>query len=301
MTQSPSQPSSQPTYGLIGTGLMGLPLAQRLHNAGLTLQVYNRTPARAQPLVEAGIPLAPSATALLQAADALILMLTDAEAIAATVLTDATTPHLVGKTLIQMGTIAPSESQAIAAAVTAAGGQYLEAPVLGSIPEAQTGTLLVMVGSSAEQFEQVRPLLSHFGPMPRHIGPVGSAMALKLALNQLIAAETSAFALSLSFIQRHGVAPEAFMDLLRQSALYAPTFDKKLQRLLQRHYASPNFPTKHLLKDVKLFLQASETAGLANTSLQGIEQILQTTIGLGLGDADYSALLEAIAAEEPKL
>jgi 3-hydroxyisobutyrate dehydrogenase len=140
-------------------------------------------------------------------------------------------PHLAGRTIIQMGTIRPEESVQIDAAIQAAGGDYFEAPVLGSIPQAQQAELIVMVGGSTEQFTQWRDLLAAFGPEPRHIGPLGKAAAVKLALNQLIGALTGAFSLSLGMVQRHGIDVETFMSILRSSALYAPTFDKSASNI----------------------------------------------------------------------
>ena len=127
-----------------------------------------------------------------------------------------------------------------------------------------------------------------------YIGEVGTASALKLALNQLIAALTSGFALSLGLVERQGVDVEKFMEILRDSALYAPTFDKKLERMRQRNFENPNFPTKHLLKDVDLFLSQAEDNGLNTEGLKGIRDIIQQTIELGLSDSDYSALFSAI-------
>ncbi len=289
-----SNSDSKTPIGLLGTGLMGSAIAQRLQALGQPLQVYNRTLAKTQPLADLGISVAESLEVLLDQAEILLLMLSDAAAIETTLLVEPQRSRLLGKTVIQMGTIAPDQSLAIASQVTAAGGQYLEAPVLGSIPEARSGQLILMVGSSPEQFAQVQPLLQNLGPAPRSIGPVGSAMALKLALNQLIAAETSAFALSLRLVQAQNVPVEAFMDILRDSALYAPTFDKKLSRMVDHQYANPNFPTKHLLKDVRLFLQAAQGAGLQAESLAGIETLLERAIAQDLGDQDYSALADAI-------
>src|SRR6476620_4170878 len=144
-----------------------------------------------------------------------------------------------------MGTIAPNESLEIQREVEQQGGAYCEAPVLGSLAEAKAGTLFVMVGGTEAQFTTWSSLFRSLGREPRRIGPVGSAAALKLALNHLIAAETSAFALSLGLVQRSGVAVETYMAILRESALYAPTFDKKLPRLLKRDYHHPNFSTRH--------------------------------------------------------
>lgn len=283
--------------GLIGTGLMGLPMAQRLVAAEVPLVAYNRTAAKLEPLT--GATIAASVEDLLQQCEAAIVMLSDAAAIEAVLLSESARAHLAGRTVIQMSTIAPSESQRLAAAIAAAGGDYLEAPVLGSIPEAKAGKLQVMVGASPAQFERWLPLLRHFGE-PQHIGAIGSASALKLALNQLIGSLTTAFALSLGFVQRQGVEVETFMQILRESALYAPTFDKKLQRMVERNFDRPNFPTKHLLKDANLFLRESAAAGLRVDSLAGVQQILAIACEAGLADQDYSALFAAVVPASPQ-
>jgi 3-hydroxyisobutyrate dehydrogenase-like beta-hydroxyacid dehydrogenase len=132
------------------------------------------------------------------------------------------------------------------------------------------------------------------GQDPLLIGPVGQAATLKLALNQLIAAEMAAFALSLGLVQRSGVSHETFMAVLRRSALHAPTFDKKLPRLLKRDYTHPNFSARHLLKDVELVLDAAQAAGLNPAGLRGVPALLTATIEQGLGDMDYSALFNAV-------
>ncbi len=89
------------------------------------------------------------------------------------------------------------------------------------------------------------------------------------------------------------------MQILRQSALYAPTFDKKLQQMLDSNYANANFPTKHLLKDTNLFLSEAQSVGLNTSSLEGIRKVLETTQQLGLSDADYSSLFAAINPHQP--
>ncbi|MBF2029689.1 MAG: NAD(P)-dependent oxidoreductase [Oscillatoriales cyanobacterium C42_A2020_001] len=280
--------------GFIGTGLMGLPMAERVLNAQLPLIAYNRTPEKLKPLQQAGAELALSPEALIRAVDCIVLMLTNAEAIRAMVLSETSRIALAGKTVIQMGTIAPMESRALCKDVTTAGGAYLEAPVLGSIPEAKAGKLIVMVGSTPEQFEQWQPVLCCFGAEPRRVGDVGTAAAIKLALNQLIGSLTAAFATSLGFVQQQGADVEIFMQILRGSALYAPTFDKKLQRMLERNYANPNFPTKHLLKDTNLFLQEAEAARLNPEIPTAVQTILERAMDLGLAEDDYCALFSAV-------
>lgn len=280
--------------GLIGTGLMGQPMVQRLLAVEYPVIAYNRTPSKLEPLQEAGAAIARSPAELLQTAECVILMLTDAEAIRQVLFSPQSRQALSGRTLIQMGTIAPTESQAIAQEVAALGGDYLEAPVLGSIPEARTGKLLVMVGATPSQFQQWLNLLQNFGPDPCLIGPVGAAAATKLALNQLIAALSAAFSLSLGVAQHYEVDVETLMKILRQSALYAPTFDKKLPRMLNRDYANPNFPTKHLLKDTDLFIATAAAAGLNISSIAGVRQVLERACQINFAEADYSALFSAI-------
>lgn len=283
-------------YGVIGLGLMGAPIAQRLLNAKLPVTVYNRSPQKAQPLGELGATIALSPQDLLRQTDIILLMLTDAQAIRDMVLGEPAA--LAGKTIVQMSTIAPEESRDLQASITAAGAQYLEAPVLGSIPEAKAGTLILMVGATPGQFAEVQPLLLQLGPEPMLIGPVGVAMALKLAMNQLIASLTQAFALSLGYCDRQAVPIESLMAILRSSALYAPTFDKKLDRMVTRNYENPNFPAKHLAKDVALFARSAEPLGLDISGLLGVKSILDKTLAIGLGEGDYCALFSAVNPDE---
>ncbi len=284
---------------LIGTGLMGIPMARRILCTNRPLVVYNRTLEKAEPLRAAGAEIAASPEEAIHGSDCVvILMLTNAQAIRETLLSANTRPHLAGRTVMQMSTISPTESKELSQAVTTLNGDYLEAPVLGSIPEAENGELIVMVGGSPEQFEHWLELLKCFGPEPRLIGPVGQAASLKLAMNQLIAALTAAFSLSLGWIQRQGVDVEQFMQVMHNSALYAPTFDKKLPRMLHRDYTNPNFPTQHLLKDVNLFLTEANSVGLETSQLAGVRHLLDMAIAQGLAEADYSALFAAVNPED---
>lgn len=127
---------------------------------------------------------------------------------------------------------------------------------------------------------------------------VGTGAAVKLALNQLIASLTVGFSQSLALLQKNNTDINKFMDILRPSALYAPTFDKKLQRMLDREYSNPNFPTKHLLKDVLLFKKEAEAVGLETSVLTGLEQVISSTVERGLDFTDYSAVHEGVS--EPR-
>ena len=152
--------------------------------------------------------------------------------------------------------------------------------------------------------ERTGDALLRLSAEPVRLGEVGSAMAAKLALNQLIASLSHAFSLSLHLVQRSGVEVEAFMALLRNSALYAPTFDKKLERELTGDYSNPNFPTAHLRKDLALFEKAAQASGLETMGLEGLLSLLQKAMPAGLDPLDYCALHaltagRTAAAEQP--
>jgi len=280
------------TIAIIGTGLMGTATARRLHQQGEAVIAWNRHAATARERLGPGITVVERIDDAVQTADTLLLFLADAGAIAE-VLLPLPPEALVSKSIVQMGTIAPSESRDLSRRFTTAGADYLEAPVLGSLPEAAAGTLLLMVGATPALFERHEPLLSRLGKA-RRIGPVGKAAAVKLAMNQLIAGLTASFALSLNFVMAEEVDVAQFMEILRDSALYAPTFDKKLGKMLASDYDNPNFPLKHLDKDVKLFLRAAAEHALNTALLEGVESVLADALAAGRGEQDYSALRESI-------
>ncbi|MGB5915936.1 MAG: NAD(P)-dependent oxidoreductase [Phormidesmis sp.] len=277
---------------ILGTGLMGGPMALQLQQGGFEVIAWNRSPEKLTPLQAAGIETASTAGAAIASAPVTITMLSDAAAIKSAVLSKP--QALAGKTILQMGTIAPAESRDIQAAVTTAGGDYLESPVLGSTPQVKARTLILMVGATPKQFEQWRSVLECFGPKPALMGPVGTAAATKLAMNQLIGSLTAAFSMSLALVQNEGLDLDKFMTIVRDSALYAPTFDKKLERMCDRNFADPNFPTKHLLKDMNLFVQAAENQDIDASVAASVAQLTQKAIDQGLADRDYSAIYNAV-------
>jgi 3-hydroxyisobutyrate dehydrogenase-like beta-hydroxyacid dehydrogenase len=285
---------------LLGTGLLGAPIALRLASTGLEVTVWNRTASKAEALGEAGLAVSSSAAEALRASPVAILMLADGPAIRQVLLAPEARASLEGKTVVQMGTIGPDESRAFAAEVAGAGGEWIEAPVLGSIPQADSGTLQVMVGGTPEQLERLEPLLSRLGREVRLVGEVGKAAALKLALNQLIGSLTAAFATSLAFARAEGVPPGLFMEVLRPSALYAPTFDKKLGRMLDGEYSNPTFPLRLLRKDLDLFVRAATVAGLAPRITEAVLEVVDAAAERGFADADYAALAEGVPGSLPK-
>jgi 3-hydroxyisobutyrate dehydrogenase len=283
---------------VLGLGLMGAEIALRLQRQGQDVIGWSRGAANREAAARKGLDLASDPAEALASTDLIILVLSDAAAIEETLFNRPDPASMAGRILVQMGTIAPAESREIAGRVEALGGAYLEAPVLGSLPEAREGILILMAGGDQALYERCLPVLEDLSANPQRIGGVGQAAALKLAMNQLIAGLTASFALSLGLVRHEGIDVEQFMALLRGSALYARTFDKKLEKYLSQSYGIANFPLKHLLKDVRLFQQVAEEMGLDRALIDALEQICARTEDAGLGDQDYSAIYETISPRQ---
>jgi 3-hydroxyisobutyrate dehydrogenase len=288
---------NQKEIAFFGTGLLGEPMAHQLVDSGYDVIVYNRTGAKTRNLVNKGAAATTSPLDAVKIADVSITMLSDFAAIESVLFpSDASLPLLKNKTLIQMGTISPTESLLLKQRLESVGGTYLEAPVLGSIPQAKSRSLFVLVGGAETDFRRLKPLFLCFGAEEQILffGETGKAAAVKLALNQLIASLTAAFSMSLGFLREYDADIEKFMSILRDSALYAPTFDKKFSKMMSRNFENPNFPIKHLLKDVNLMLAAFNDKQIDIAPLQGVRKVLQKSLQIGDSDLDYSALYNAI-------
>ena len=279
---------------ILGTGLMGSAVGERLLDAGHELTVWNRTRSKAEALAELGASVAASPAEAVAAGDPIIVLLKDAEAIRQVLLQQAPLANLDGKTVLQMSTVAPWDSQNIDTSVRAAGGSYLEAPVLGSTPQARQGELWVMVGAGQKQFEAWQGLFQELGDDPLYIGPVGRAATLKLALNQLLVSLVASFGVSLAMVLRGDVPLELFLRIVRESSLHSPQFEKKLPRMLDRDFSDPHFPVSHMLKDVDLILETIDRLGVAAETQAALREILERALDMGFVEVDYSALYNAI-------
>lgn len=273
---------------------MGAAVARRLMDEGRTLLVYNRTAGKAEALGKEGAQPAEEAGVAVAHSDVTVLTLTDKKAVDE--IFDALGEmSLEGKTMIQMGTIAPAESRALNDYVTTRGGAYLECPVLGSRKEAAAGKLILMAAGREEVFEKYRDILACLGSDIYYLGEeIGKAAVLKLALNQLIAAHAAGFSLSLGMIQKNDIDIAVFARILKSSALYAPMFDKKLPNWLDDNYENPNFPTAHLLKDVDLIIREAKDIGQAAGVPAAVRALLQRAVEEGLGQKDYSSIYRVI-------
>lgn len=278
---------------ILGTGLMGYPMTERLLSCDHQVTVYNRTMSKAIPLKEKGADVVQSPHEAFLRSECVIMMLSDAHAID-NVLSSVDSELFNNKVLIQMGTISPSESISLKEKIEDKQGSYFECPVLGSRKEALTGKLILMTGATQDQYENWKELLSVFGKSIRLIGEVGKAAALKLALNQLIIAHAVSFSHSLGIVINNSVNVEDFAAILRESALYAPAFDKKMPRWVSHDYSSPNFPVKHMIKDIDLVLKVMKQDGQNIKAVESIRSLLCSASENGFGDLDYSAVFEAI-------
>lgn len=275
---------------VLGLGLMGRAIAERLVKTGMTVRGYNRSPLTSPP---AGMTMSASVAAAVEPADIVWVMLADCTACESVLLAENTQDSFRDKLIINGATIGPDQSRTLAESIGKLGGHYVEAPVLGSTPQAEAGTLHILVGGDRADAAVADPVLKALGK-PTHFGAVGKGAAVKLAMNQLIGSLTAAFSMSLGLIEREGVDVEAFMSTLRDSALYAPTFDKKLDRMRARDFAAANFPLKHLLKDIRLFADVAGSQQIDARLLDGLAQILADGVAGGHGDDDYSALFGQI-------
>jgi 3-hydroxyisobutyrate dehydrogenase len=276
--------------GFIGTGLMGNPMAEKLIEAGYKLSVYNRTIAKTSNLEQKGASVKNSPMELISETDIIFLMLSDGNVVLEAL---ASTKKYSGKLIIQMSTISPAESIKLSEKIHKTGGKYLEAPVLGSIPQVKERKLFVMVGGDRQLFESYLNIFRLFGE-PYYVGEVGKASALKLAFNQLIGSLITAFSFSLGLVMKENINIDLFMNILKKSNLFAPTFETKLDYMLMKNFDTTNFPTKHLLKDINYVLKEAKKLEIDTTALKGVKKILSKTIEMGLAEKDYSSLISAV-------
>ena len=276
-----------PTIALLGTGLLGEAIGCRLLEQGVTLKIWNRTTEKCEPLLKQGAALIENLDGAAKGCQAVITVLRDGPVSGEVI---AELGDLDAVCCLPMGTMGISESRQLELQVQGQQGAYLEAPVLGSKSEALKGTLLVMAGGDAALFQQQLPLLQLLSADPKWMGPTGSAAASKLALNQLIASLTHGYSLALRLVQASGLEVERFMEVLRPSALYAPTVDKKLDRMLSNDFSNPNFSTALLRKDLQLFVREATLAGVNAEALAGLVELLTRAQGTALDAGDYSAL-----------
>jgi 3-hydroxyisobutyrate dehydrogenase len=279
---------------VIGAGLMGGAFARKLFEHKNDVIAYNRTKEKLEPLKSIGIKIAETPAEAVENSEVVILMLADANVINSVMINENVLQKVKDKLVIQMGTILPEESKLFQKNFTENMAEYFEAPVLGSIPQILNENLIVLVGSSKDQFEKHKHIFSAFSKEIYHIGEIGQAAAIKLAFNNLIASLIPAFSLSFGIVKKSGVNPEIFMEILRKSALYAPTFDSKLPMILSEDFSKANFPAKHMLKDGRLIEKFASQLNLNTKVINALNTVIEEAVNSGYADQDYSAVYKAI-------
>jgi 3-hydroxyisobutyrate dehydrogenase len=283
--------------GFIGLGLMGQPMALNLARAGTPLMVWNRTAAKCQRLEAAGARVATDPAEVFAAADVVLLMLAGPEAIDQVLGrgTPGFPANVAGRTIVHMGTTAPSYSRGLEADVVAAGGRYVEAPVSGSRTPAEAGELVAMLAGDPAATRRVRPLLA---PMCRdavECGPVPNALRMKLAVNLYLITMVTGLAEAVHFADRHGLDLRLLVDVLDAGPMASGVSRVKAHKLLDHDFAAQAAAADVLMNN-RLIAEAARESGVASPVLDACHELFAETVALGHGGADMVAVVRAIEA-----
>jgi 3-hydroxyisobutyrate dehydrogenase-like beta-hydroxyacid dehydrogenase len=284
----------QPTVGLIGLGLMGLPMGHNLLKAGFPLVVWNRTASRADSLVAGGAKLASSPREVADAADVLITIVSDPPALEEILWNSAEKSAFAalkkGSIYIDSSTISPSLARKISAASAAAGIRFLDAPVTGGTWGAEKGELVFMIGGEAETLEAARPVFAAMGKKLFHLGPNGAGQTIKLAMNSLLAVEVQAFAEALALVQRAGLPGEKLVEVMQSSMARAGILDIKAPSMLSGDF-KPSFPLRLMHKDLGLALDLANQIGVALPATAVTRETYNYVKGSTTEDLDYAGVM----------
>ncbi|MDT7751105.1 MAG: hypothetical protein QOD96_4767 [Pseudonocardiales bacterium] len=283
------------TVGFIGLGIMGLPMAVNLSKAGFDVVGYNRSKGRADQLAERGGRAAGTVAEAVHDADVVVTMLPDSPDVQAVLLGgDGVFAHgRRGALVIDASTIRPDVSAALAREGAEHGFRVLDAPVSGGEQGAVDGTLSIMVGGAAEDFEAARPVLDAVGKTIVHVGPAGSGQTVKAA-NQLIVAGTiELVAEAIVFLEAHGVDTDAAVRVLAGGLAGNAILDRKAAGMLARNFA-PGFRLELHHKDLGIVQAAARQAGVVIPLGAVVSQLVAALVARGDGGLDHSGLLKLV-------
>jgi 3-hydroxyisobutyrate dehydrogenase-like beta-hydroxyacid dehydrogenase len=284
------------TIGFVGLGAMGSRIARRLLDAGNELYGTNRTKSRAQPLIEHGLRWRETPREVAAVVDVIFSMVTDDAALeAVTSGSDGILAGLrPGQVYVDMSTVSPRASRTVAEQVKSSGSEMLDAPVSGSIPQAESGTLAIMVGGDEQAFAKLEPLLREVGQAVTYIGENGQGLVLKLAINISLAVQTLAFSEGLLLAERDGVDPRVAADVISATPIGSPMLKARIPLLLDLPEQAW-FDVAMMQKDIRLALEAARTVDLPLPSAAAADQMLTRASGLGYEHRDIAALHEVLA------
>jgi 3-hydroxyisobutyrate dehydrogenase-like beta-hydroxyacid dehydrogenase len=275
--------------GMIGTGLMGTALTERLLAHGYRVVVWNRTRAKADPLLARGAEWSDNPLA---ACERVIVSLYTTDVVEQ-VLEEMQAGLRTGQIILDTTTGEPAQTATLGERLAGQGVRYLDAPISGSSEQTRRGEATVMVGSDPETFARCADLWRVMGQKVFHVGPCGSAAKMKLISNLVLGLNRVALAEGLAFAERIGVSPTAALEVLSGSMAYSRAMDVKGRKMVERDFTVQARLSQHL-KDVRMMLEAATAAGLTLPLTETHRQLLERAEAAGLGDLDNSAILEII-------
>jgi 3-hydroxyisobutyrate dehydrogenase len=285
-----------PRVGFAGIGRMGLPMARNVLDAGFPLTVFNRTPERCAPLVEAGATLAETPADLARASDVMITMVADGDAVRA--LLDGPEGLLAGAepgtVLAEMSTIGPLAARELAEHCAEHGVEMIDAPVSGSIAVATAGQLTILVGGSDAALERARPVLDAMSKAVLHLGPSGAGAAIKLSINLIIGATVQSVSEALVVAEASGIEREAAYDAIASSVVGSTFVDYKRDAWIDPDGTPTAFTLELMLKDLGLALELGLATGVPLLATSAAVNGTTLAIGLEGGDGDQVRIADAL-------
>jgi len=282
--------------GFVGLGVMGGNMVARLLDKGHTVTGYNRTRAKAQWLIDRGMKWADSPRAVAAAADFTFSMVTNSSAIHS--ITEGSDGILAGlapgKLLIDMSTVSPAVSRALAAKVREKGADMIDSPVSGSVITLQEGKLSVMVGGKRETFERAKSVLLDVGPKVTHVGDNGLALAMKIATNLSLAVQMLAFCEGVLLAEKSGIARETAVDVLTHSVIASPMVQYRGPFVLKMPDEAW-FDCNMMQKDMLLALEMGRSLDVPLPTTAITNEFLTASRGMGLAKQDFAVMFEALA------
>jgi 3-hydroxyisobutyrate dehydrogenase-like beta-hydroxyacid dehydrogenase len=283
--------------GFVGLGIMGSRMAANLRRAGYELTVYNRTRERADAWAgDHGGTVAPTPAEVGAASDIVITMVVDGAQVREVLLGEhgVAAGAAAGTLCVDMSTIAPGDSRRIADALAESGVAFVDAPVTGSSPKAEDGTLTIMAGGAAKDFERARPLFEAMGELVVHAGEqVGQGEMVKLINNAVAAANAYTLAQALVVGRATGVDLDVLTRVMGAGSGGSAMLALKA-RPMREHDYSTLFKLEHMLKDVRLCLEEGQAAGVPFPAAAAVREALTAGMGRGRGDDDFAAVLETV-------
>jgi 3-hydroxyisobutyrate dehydrogenase-like beta-hydroxyacid dehydrogenase len=282
--------------GFIGLGVMGSNMVNRLLDKGHVVTGYNRTRSKSQWLVDRGMQWADSPRAVSAAADVTFVMVTNTEALKSVAEgPDGFVSGLgAGKVIIDMSTVSPAASRALASKVREKGADMVDSPVSGSVTTLQEGKLSVMVAGRRETFDRVKPLLLDIGPKVTYVGDNGLALSMKIAINLSLAVQMLAFSEGVLLAEKSGIARDTAVDVLTHSVIGSPMVQYRGPFVLKMPKEAW-FNVNMMQKDMLLALEMGRQLDVPLPTTATVNEYLTAARGMGLADKDFAVVFEVLA------